>query len=223
MLYLPAVQSFWQGYVALRSTTPLAALLPALATAGHDVDPTLELNAPRTMDDILATPLAQPRVDTLLMSSFGLAALLLAAIGLFGVMAALVRDRTRELGIRIALGETPERVRREVLARAATIAGIGLGAGFVVALATSRLLTSLLFQVSPTDPLALGAACVVLCVVAALAAYVPARRATAIDPVQALRAEWPPHLVHTPWLIFFCGSWSPAQRSPPTSRMMNNG
>jgi len=104
-------------------------------------------------------------------------------------MASIVRDQTRELGIRIALGATPERVRRDVLARAATIAGIGLVSGFVVAAATSRLVTSLLFQVSPLDPLALGAACILLCIVAAVAAYVPARRATTINPVQALRSD----------------------------------
>ena len=188
-VYLPSVQSYWQGYVALRSTIPLGALVPALRQAGHDVDPTLELNAPRTMDQILEEPLAQPRVDTILMSGFSGVALLLAAIGLFGVMASIVRDQTRELGIRIALGATPERVRREVLARAAAIAGVGLVAGFVVALASSHLVTSLLFQVSPTDPLALGAACAVLCIVAAVAAYIPARRATTIDPVQALRSD----------------------------------
>ena len=189
MVYLPSVQSYWQGFFGIRSAVPLTTLLPALRAAGRDVDPTLELNAPRTMDELLDEPLAQPRVDTLLMSAFSIVALLLAAIGLFGVMASIVRDQTRELGIRIALGATPERVRRDVLMRAATIAGLGLTAGFVVALASSRFVTSLLFQVSPTDPLALGAACIVLCIVAAVAAYVPARRATTIDPVQALRSD----------------------------------
>lgn len=188
-VYLPSVQSYWQGFVAIRSTGQLGTLLPALRAAGRDVDPSLELNAPQTMDEILDGPLAQPRVDTVLMSGFSIVALLLAAIGLFGVMASIVRDQTRELGIRIALGATPERVRRDVLARAATIAGIGLAAGFAVALASSQFVRSLLFQVSPTDPLALGVACMVLCVVAAVAAYVPARRATSIDPVQALRSD----------------------------------
>ncbi|HEX6809329.1 MAG TPA: ADOP family duplicated permease [Gemmatimonadaceae bacterium] len=188
-MYLPSVQSYWQGFMAIRSTVPLGSLLSSLRTAGRDVDPSLELNAPRTMDEILDQPLAQPRVDTLLMSGFSIVALLLAAIGLFGVMASIVRDQTRELGIRIALGATPERVRREVLARAAMIAGIGLAAGFLAAWASSHLVASLLFQVSPMDPLALGAACVVLCLVAAVAAYVPARRATSIDPVQALRSD----------------------------------
>lgn len=189
MIYLPSLQGFWQGYVAIRSTVPLGRLLPALRAAGHDVDPRLELENPQTMDQILAQPLAQPRLSALLMSGFGIVALLLAAIGLFGVMASIVRDQRREFGIRIALGATPSRVRRDVLARASSIAGAGVVVGFLAALGTSRLLSSLLFQVSPADPVALGAACVALVGVAALAAYLPARRATAIDPVEALRAD----------------------------------
>jgi predicted permease len=188
-VFMPSLQSFWQGYVAIRSNVELSALLPALRTAGREVDPDIALWSPQTMDQILAKPLAQPRLGALLMSSFGAVALLLAAIGLFGVMATLVRDQTREIGVRMALGATPGRVRAEVLRRAGVIAGIGVVVGFVAALLTSRLLTVLLFQVSPTDPISLGVACFVLLGVAAAAAYLPARRATSIDPAQALRAE----------------------------------
>lgn len=189
MVFLPSLQGYWQGSVAIRSTVALSALLPALRAAGLGVDPDVLLWDPQPMDQILAPSLAQPRLGALLMSSFGFAALLLAAIGLFGVMAALVRDQTREFGIRMALGATPRRVRAEVLRRAGVIAGIGVAVGLVVALMTSRLLTTLLFQVSPTDPVALGVACLVLLGVAAAAAYLPARWATSIDPVQALRAD----------------------------------
>ncbi len=141
------------------------------------------------MDEILAEPLAQPRLGAFLTASFGLVSLLLAAIGLFGVMASLVRERTREFGIRMALGASPQRVRLAVLRRAAVLAGGGAAVGLVAALAISRLLTSLLFGVSPTDPIALGAACFALFAVAAVAAYLPAHRATSIDPAQTLRAE----------------------------------
>jgi ABC-type antimicrobial peptide transport system permease subunit len=141
------------------------------------------------MDEILAGPLTQPRLGALLTSTFGLVALLLAAIGLFGVMASLVRERTREFGIRMALGASAGLVRMAVLRRAALVAGSGAVVGLVVALATSRLLTALLFGVSPMDPIALGAACLVLLAVAAVASYLPARRATSIDPVQALRSD----------------------------------
>ena len=189
MVFLPSVQGYWQGSIAIRSTVPLTGLLPALRVAGREVDPDLELWSPRTMDEILAEPLAQPRLGALLTSTFGLVALLLAAIGLFGVMASLVRERTREFGIRMALGASAGRVRMAVLRRAALVAGSGAAVGLVVAVATSRLLTALLFGVSPTDPIALGAACLVLLAVAAAAAYLPARRATAIGPVQALRSN----------------------------------
>ena len=189
MVFLPSVQGYWQGSIAIRSTVPLHALLPALRVAGRETDPDLSLWSPRTMDEILGEPLAQPRLGALLTSTFGLVALLLAAIGLFGVMASLVRERTREFGIRMALGASAGRVRMAVLRRAALVAGSGAVVGLVVALASSRLLTALLFGVSPTDPIALGAACLVLLVVAAAAAYLPARRATSIDPVQALRSD----------------------------------
>ncbi|HEX3867164.1 MAG TPA: ABC transporter permease, partial [Gemmatimonadaceae bacterium] len=95
MVYLPSRQGYWQGSFAIRSTVDLAALIPALKAAGHDVDPDLGLWHPQTMDQILAGPLSQPRLGALLMSSFGLVALLLAAIGLYGVMASLVRDQMR--------------------------------------------------------------------------------------------------------------------------------
>jgi predicted permease len=189
IVYVPSLQYFWQGYVAVRSSVPLASLLPSLRAAGTDEDPDVRLWNPQTMDEVLAGPLAQPRLGALLMSSFGVVALFLAAIGLFGVMASLVRDQTRELAIRIALGATPWRVRRDVLGRAAAVVGAGALMGLVAALGTSRLLSSLLFDVKSTDPLALGGACIVLLAVAAAAAYVPARRATTVDPVQALRAE----------------------------------
>lgn len=188
-VFMPSLQSFWQGYVAVRSDVELSALLPALRAAGREVDPDLALWSPQTMDQILAKPLAQPRLGALLMSSFGAVALLLAAIGLFGVMAALVRDQTREIGVRMALGATPGKVRAEVLRRAGIIAGAGVIAGLVAALLMSRLLTALLFQVSPSDPISLGVACLVLLGVAAAAAYLPARRATSVDPALALRAE----------------------------------
>jgi predicted permease len=187
--YLPVGQGVWQGYFAIRTTESPAVLTPILRAALAEVAPTTQLYDVRSMDDVLAPSLAEPRLGTMLMTSFGLVALLLAAIGLYGVMASLVRDQTREIGIRIALGASGGRVRAEVLGRAGIVAGVGVIAGLAGALATSRVLSALLFQVSPSDPVSLGGACLVLLLVGGLAAYVPARRATRIDPVQALRAE----------------------------------
>jgi predicted lysophospholipase L1 biosynthesis ABC-type transport system permease subunit len=188
-VYLPWHQSTWQTYFAVRSSGDPAVLVPLARQLAHDVDPQVDLWAGQTMDELLAEPLAQPRFGTLLMSAFGLSALVLAAIGLFGVMSSIVSDQTREFGIRIALGAMPADVRRAVLGRALKLTIAGAAVGLAGTVATSRLFQSLLFEVSPIDPLAFVAAGALLIAVAALAAYVPARRATRIDPVQALRAD----------------------------------
>ena len=188
-IYLPSRQSYWQGNFAIRSSVSLGAILPSLRRAGLEVDPDIQLWQAQTMRETLAAPLAQPRLSALLMSTFGIVALFLAATGLYGVMSSLVRDRTREIGVRIALGATAGRVRRDVLGRALLMVGGGAVVGLFAALSMSRLLSALLFEVRPSDPIALGGACLVLLCVGALAAYLPARRATRIDPAAALRAE----------------------------------
>jgi predicted permease len=188
-VYFPWLQSTWQGYFAIRTAVPLAALLPALRRAGADVDPDVRLWQAQTMDELLAQPLAEPRLGTMLMTAFGSVALFLAAIGLNAVMMALVRDQTREIGVRMALGASPSNVRNGVMHRAAIVMGAGAGAGLVAALVLSRAVTSLLYQVSPTDPVALGGACLILMAIGAVAAFLPAQRATSIDPMEALRAD----------------------------------
>src|SRR5262249_23624876 len=151
--------------------------------------PALSIWGARPMDALIAQPLAQPRISALLLSAFALAALGLAALGLYGVMASLVRDQTREIGVRMALGASPERVRRSYLWSALRVTGIGAATGLVVALFASRLVTRLLYEVRATDPLTLSAACLLLIGTAIAAAYLPARRATRIDPARALRAD----------------------------------
>ena len=189
-VYIPWRQAdFWQNNMAIRTSSTLASVLPALRRETKAVEPQLNLWYAKQMDDLLAAPLAQPRMSALLMVAFGVAALLLAAIGLYGVMASLVREGTREIGIRMALGAGPERLRRDVLGRAILVSGAGAIVGGAVALGTSRLLATILFQVDPTDPVSLVGAAAVLMIVVVLAAYVPARRATRIDPARALRAD----------------------------------
>jgi predicted permease len=189
MVYFPVSQGYWQGYFAIRANLTPTVLATQVRAALDDVAPDVKLYSVRTMDDVLAGPLSQPRLGALLMTSFGVVALLLAAIGLYGVMSSLVRDQTREFGIRIALGASSAHVRGDVLRRASIVTGAGALVGLVAAVAASRVLSNLLFQVSPTDPVSLGGACAALLLVGALAAYLPARRATRIDPVQALRAD----------------------------------
>ncbi len=188
-IFLPWRQSITQGMFAVRITGDRDAVFMAIRRAVHELDPDADLWHPQTMDDYLAGPMAQPRASAVLLSGFAVVALLLAAIGLYGALASAVGERTRELGIRSALGATPARLRREVLGQALAVCGVGAVAGIAGALAASRLLTALLYEVSPTDPAALLGACAVLLGVAAVAAYLPARRATRIDPARALRAE----------------------------------
>ena len=187
--YLPFRQSFWQGAFAVRTRGELAGVLPVLRDAARDVDPQLSLWEARSMDELLAGPLARPRLAAYLLSGFGLTALLLAAIGLYGVMASSVREQTREIGVRMALGATGERLRRDVLRRASRVMAIGVVIGVAGALASSRLFTSLLYEVSPTDPATLAATSILLVAVGVAAAWLPARRATRVEPAQVLRGE----------------------------------
>lgn len=179
----------WWGLLAVRTSRDLGASLPSIRSAVHEYNPGLIVVRGETMDQLIAGPLAQPRLSTLLLSAFGVVALMLAAIGLYGVMSSAVRQQTREIGIRVALGATPGRVRRLVLSDAAAVLGAGTVIGLGAALLSTRLLSSQLFGISPTDPVSLVSACAVLLAVGLCAAYVPARWATKIDPARALRQE----------------------------------
>ncbi|MEP6492163.1 MAG: ADOP family duplicated permease [bacterium] len=189
MMYVPWREFAWGGSVAIRTTRPLASMQHELERAVHAANPNIDLWATRAANEFLDTVLAQPRLSATLLSALGLVATLLAAIGLYAIMAAAVREQTREIGVRMALGATPERVRSDVLRAALSVTAVGAVVGLGVAIVGTQLLAKLLFEVSPTDPLSIGGACALLVVTAAAAAYVPARRATRIDPVQALRAD----------------------------------
>jgi putative ABC transport system permease protein len=188
-VFLPYHQFNWQGYIAIRTAGELAAVLPAIRRTLSEVDPSVGLWRARTMDQFLDAPLAQPRMSALLMSGFGLVALLLSAIGLYGVMASAVREQTRELGVRMALGASPKRLLGDVLRRAMGVSAAGAAVGLGAAVLVSRFARALLFEVGPNDPIALLGACTLLLVVALIAAYVPARLASRVDPARALQAD----------------------------------
>jgi putative ABC transport system permease protein len=141
------------------------------------------------MEEVIGISIAQPRFRTTLLSLFGAAALLLAAMGIYGVLAYTVAQQTHEIGIRMALGANPGRVLRLVLARGLRLAGAGTAIGVLAALMLTQLLNSLLFGVSATDPVTFVAVAGLLLGVALLACYVPARRAMRVDPMVALRYE----------------------------------
>ena len=183
------MQPFWNGFMAVRTAGPLGTMMPALRAAIHDVEPSLVLFDVRTMDELLDAPLAQPRLSALVLTGFSLVALLLSAIGLYGVMSATIRQQTRDIGVRIALGATASDVYRLVLVEAISVIGAGAVVGLVGSALGGRLLTAQLFEVSSLDPVALGGAAVLLLAIGIAAAFVPARRATRVDPLSALRAD----------------------------------
>jgi len=155
----------------------------------HDTDPTLAVMATDRIETLLAQQLARPRLNAILLGVFGAGALLLAGIGLYAVLAFVVRQRTRELAIRHALGASPSRLRGLVLRQALLVAALGVAAGLGCALAGGRLLQSLLYQVSPSDPATLAGAAAALLFVAVLAAYLPSRRAMRTDTVAVLHEQ----------------------------------
>src|SRR6185503_7122933 len=147
------------------------------------------VNDIKTLETIKSESLGGNRLRTALLGSFAGLAMLLAAIGIYGVISYSVAQRTHEIGVRAALGATNWDQLRLVLGSAMSLAGIGLGIGILGSLAFTRVLSSLLFGVSPRDPVTLAIVAAVLAAVAFIACYVPARRATRVDPVVALRYE----------------------------------
>ena len=141
------------------------------------------------MEAILSENVAAPRFRTLLFALFAGLAVCLAMAGVYGVMAYAVGQRSNEIGLRIALGATVSSVLRLILGQGLTLAGLGLAFGLAAAAASARLLTSMLFRVQPNDPLVYLAVTVLLGMVALVASYVPARRASKIDPLTAIRQE----------------------------------
>jgi putative ABC transport system permease protein len=175
--------------VVLRTDGDPAQLTGALRAALAELDPDIPLADVQTMEEALGAWAAERRLTMLLVAGFALLALILGAVGVYGVMAHLVVQRTREIGIRIALGALPREILGLVLSQGAWVAGLGIAAGLAGALAATRLLAGLLFGVGPTDPATLMATATALAIVAALASLLPALRAIRTDPVEALRAE----------------------------------
>jgi putative ABC transport system permease protein len=191
-IYFPLWQSFFPFAplaLAIRTSGPPAAQVAAIRRVISESEPGVALTSAASFETYLDGPLAQPRLNALLLAVFAGAAVVLAAVGLFGAMATMVRQRTRELGVRMALGANAGDLRRMVLGRGLTIAAIGSALGLIGALVANRLMLGLLYDVTPTDLATLVAVTAFLIVVSALASLIPARATTRIDPVAALRAE----------------------------------
>lgn len=165
------------------------ALAQGIRDIVREMDPNLALGNVSTLEDLLSGSVALERFLTLCIGAFGLLALLLAAIGVYGVTSELVGQRTREIGIRVALGADRSRVLRMVLGQGAVLIAIGAGTGLLASVAVARMVRGLLFGVTAADPTTFVLVASALAAVALLATYVPARRAAAVDPMTALRAE----------------------------------
>jgi putative ABC transport system permease protein len=189
-IYLPYAQFPMQGMdVVLRTGVPPRSLAPVVERVVHGMDPQLPVARLLTLDQVVARSVSEPRFYTVLIGAFAGTALFLAALGLFGVVSYAVGQRTRELAVRLALGARRAELLRMVLREALALSALGVALGLVGALALSRTIRAMLYSVSPTDPLTLGAVALLLLATALVAGYLPARRATFVSPAIALRSE----------------------------------
>src|SRR5262249_24046544 len=186
----PYPQNAWSGLVgAIRSPLDQSTLLAAVQREVKALDPNLPVSNVRTMEEVIAQSVATRRFVLLLFGLFAGLALLLATVGVYGVLTASVSQRARELGIRIALGATARDVGRLIVGQGLKLVVSGMVIGLVSALALQRVIGKLLFGVSPSNPLTFIAIAFLLITVTLLACWIPARRATKVDPLTALRSE----------------------------------
>jgi len=190
-------QIFWSNrqvprpatYFLIRTAGDPASVSSAIRVRLHTVDADMHVSQIRTARDWLSRELVRPRFGAVLLATFGALALLLAALGTYGLMAYAVAQRTKEIGIRMALGARPRAVVAQILTRGLKLAGLGVGLGFIGTLALTRLIRGMLAGVSANDPVSLGVSAVLLILAAALACVLPAGRASRVDPIVALRVE----------------------------------
>jgi putative ABC transport system permease protein len=189
-VYEPAAQiPFGSMYFALRAGTDPAALIPGVRAAMRELDTELPLDAVGTVDSLVAKSLSQRRFAMVLMAAFAALALLLAMVGIYGVISYSVTQATQEIGIRMALGARPGDVLRIVLGYAGGLMAAGLAIGLGAALGTGRVLATQLFEVRPTDPVTLAGVAAMLLATGLIACAIPAARAMRVDPLIALRNE----------------------------------
>ena len=190
-IYFPAAQVDYfynASFVARTSANPLA-MVPALRRAIWSVDKNAPITDVYSMDQIISDTVAEPRYQAILLGSFGALGLVLAMVGIYGVISYSVTQRTREIGVRMALGAQPGKVLSMVLREGMFLATVGIAIGIGGALALGRVLQSLLFEIKPTDPATFVGVAIALALVALAACYIPARRAMHVDPMVALRYE----------------------------------
>ena len=195
LAYMPMVVGEWERFrlarmfIAVRTAGDPLTVLPAVRRIVREIDSTVPLSNARTMEAIVSEAMASTSFTMTLLGIAATVALLLGAVGLFGVISYVVSQRTREIGVRVALGAQAEDVQRMIVRQGVSVLMGGVAIGLVGAFALTRLMGAILYEVSATDPWTFAGAPVVLVVVSLLASWLPARRATKVDPVTALRAE----------------------------------
>ncbi len=190
--YFPATGALnlnWSWHLVVRTKVPPMSALGGIRSSLDSLDSSLAIFKPRTMDDVIADAMQDTSLQTFLLAVFAALAALLAVVGLYSVMAYLVTQRTHEIGVRMALGAQQADVLQLVLRHGSKLILIGVGTGIVAALVLTRLMSSLLFGVTATDPATFAAVAILLAAVAVAACYIPARRASRVDPMVALRYE----------------------------------
>jgi ABC-type antimicrobial peptide transport system permease subunit len=175
--------------LAVRASGPAASVIPAVRRTLADIEPSIPLDDVKTLSSIIDQTFATRRLTKLLLGGFALVGLVLAAVGIYGVMSLHVANRGREFGIRLAIGADPRALVRLVLGEGAVLAALGVVLGIAGAIGATRWLASLLYDVSPTDPVVLVILPLVLATIALAACYVPARRAAKSDPLTVLRSD----------------------------------
>ncbi len=190
-IYYPNAQLSLSGAMDLivRTTGRPADMVAPLRAEVQALDPNVPVYSIATMEQLVSGSIAEERFNLLLLGLFATVAVILAAIGIYGVLSYAVARRTREIGVRLALGASGREVLRSVAGRGLALATLGLGLGLIAAYGLTRLMSSLLFGVSPTDPATFAAVGVLLLAVAGVACVVPALRAARVDPLVALRYE----------------------------------
>lgn len=189
-LYTPSLQRPVRDMtIVVRTAGDPLAHLPAVRESVRSIDPNQPVGGAGLLSNVVASSIARPRANFVLLSAFALVALALAMVGVYGLLSYMVAQRMPEIGIRLALGSAPGRVRSLILVEGLKLTGAGMMSGVAGALLASRTLRSLLAGVEAVDPLTLAGSVVVLGTVATVASYLPARRASAVDPIAALRPD----------------------------------